>query len=93
MNHFFRDLMAEMISYGGMVATRGEVYSHAVKVGIHNAAREGYKPREAKAVAHKWAEVYAFGPQASRMSAEEIELRIRHGLRFDPQTGEPVRPN
>lgn len=91
MKTFFQELMDEMICYGGMVATRGEVYADAFRVLTHNAAREGYKPREAKAVAHKWADVYAFGPQANRMSAEEIDLRIHHGLRFDPATGEPVR--
>ena len=43
----FDQLMGEWICYGGMVATRGEVYQHALAVGLHNARLEGYSNTEA----------------------------------------------
>ncbi len=91
MSRFFDDLMNQMISYGGMVATRAEVYADAFSVGIHNAEVEGYGKREARQVAHRWADVYAFGPQAKIMPSLEVTQRIAAGLRFDPETGNPKR--
>jgi hypothetical protein len=91
MPNTFQALADEFICYGCMVATRGEVYSHAFDVGVHNAILAGYENQKAKQVAHKWADSYAFGPQAKELTPEEASLRITAGLRFNPRTGEPAK--
>ena len=75
---FINELMAEMIKYGGMAATREEVYADALKV---CGTRTNDPCQAARA-----ADLFAFGPRTVVLTQEEIAALPR----FDPQTGEPV---
>ena len=87
---FINELMSEFILYGGMVATRAEVYEHAKEVTFNNARLVGLSKRESKAYSEKYADIYAFGHQAKPISEEEKSALINAGMRFNPATGEPV---
>jgi hypothetical protein len=82
-----RHLMNEFICYGGMAATRGEAYSHALDVCVANArVKFGMTPHEAEREGRKAADRFAFLPPA--LQPDEVRQR----LRFDPTTGGPLPP-
>ena len=76
--NFIKQFMAETIYYGGMAATRKEVYADALKVcrtltdNLRQAARA--------------ADMFAFGPRTVVLTPQEVAALPR----FDPRTGEPV---
>ena len=76
--NFVDRFMAETIYYGGMAATRKEVYVHALTV----CRTRTENPRQAA----RAADMFAFGPRTVVLTPEEAAALPR----FDPQTGEPV---
>jgi hypothetical protein len=70
--------MAEMIRYGGMAATREEVYADALRV----CGTRTDNPRQAA----RAADMFAFGPRTVVLTPQEAAALPR----FDPRTGEPV---
>jgi len=85
MKSFMQKLMSEMISYGGMAATREEVYADALEVCTKQAATQTDCETAAKA-GRKAAEQFAFGRRAKELTPEEAARLPR----FDPQTRCPV---
>ena len=75
---FIDQLMAEMINYGGMAATREEVYADALKV----CRTRTDNPRQAA----RAADMFAFGPRTVVLTPEQVAAMPR----FAPRTGEPV---
>ena len=76
---FMSALMSEFISYGGMAATREEVYKDALDVALSNGRTRNEAERSA--------DLFAFGPNAIALTPEQVATR----LRFDPVTREPVK--
>ena len=84
MARFMDELMAEKISYGGLVASRINAYRHALSCLL---SRHDCPSRQA---AERGADWFAFGPRAVVLSDDEIAYRQSVGLVMDPATGEPV---
>jgi hypothetical protein len=75
---FVDELMAEMIQYGGMAATRGEAYRWGFDCAISQGA--------SKASADRCGQQSAFGLKAVTLTPEQAAALPR----FDPKTGDPV---
>ena len=76
---FMDELMNEVVCYGGMAATRHEVYRHALAACLSD------PDCPSESAARKAADRFAFGPQAVTLSAEQAAALPQ----FDPETGEP----
>ena len=85
MTRFMDELMAEKISYGGLVASRIDAYRHALSCCLSRPDCPSRRDAE------KVADMFAFGPRAVALSDDEIAYRQSVGLVMDPATGEPVR--
>ena len=72
------EMMSQMICYGGMAATRAEVYKDALKICRTRTDTEGQ--------ARRGADQFAFGDAAVTLTSDQAAALPR----FNPKTGMPV---
>lgn len=76
MSSFMRDLMDEFINYGGMAATRAEVFHDVQEICTHNAVvKFGMMSNDARKAGEKAADWFAFF--SPPLTQDEVLIRLR----------------